>query len=331
MTPDHAHIAQLALEQYGLGDAHYTLSQVHFNTTYCVTAADGRKFNLRLCGAYLQNEEIVHDELTFIDFVAQRGDVRVPKPVLNLDHKFVTQVEVEHASDRSRRLCCLFEWIEGDVVRDHLTDSVLHKMGRASALLHQATKEFRFPTPDDPFRHGYYYDEKVIIQHRDWIAERQAEISPERTNLLHRTIDHLLEKFDQLPKTRATYGFIHADLNPNNFIVTNAGRANEEVSVIDFEQLGRGHFCVDLATTMVDLDERKIDFEQRWSNFKQGYQTVTNLPFEDECELDPFVMAIHLNFLDWIYNTPTPQVRAQYEARFQEVHDLIRDGLSKVA
>ena len=329
MTTHHARLAQLALEKYGLGDAQRTLSQDLFNTTYCVTDADGQKYNLRLCGAAVQDRARVRDELVFLDFVAQRKQIRVPKPVRNLDGEFVTRVESVQGQTAQPRICCLFEWIEGEVVREHLTGSVMHKMGSATAHLHQAARDFRYPTPDEPFRQGYDYDEAVIIQHREWMAEREAEIGPVRMDLLNRAVDHLLAQFGQLPKNRQTYGFIHADLNPNNYLVTNAGLDNEEVSVIDFEQLGRGHYPFDLATTMVDLEETKIDFDCRWSNFKAGYRTVAELPFADDSELAPFVMTVHLNFLDWLYNTPSPHVRAQYESRFQEVHELIQHNLER--
>ena len=327
MKTNHAHIAQLALEQYGLGDARRTLSQDLFNTTYCITDTTGQKYNLRLCGADLQNSRRVQDELIFIDFLAQRNQIRVPKPVHNLDGEFVTRIAATEDPATHSRICCLFEWIEGEVLRDHLSEPLLYQMGSATAQLHLAAKAFRFPTPEEPFRADYNYDEAVVLQHREWLTERQAEISSERVELINRAIDQVLGQLVHFPKNRDTYGFIHADLNPNNFIVTNPGGKNEEVSVIDFEQLGRGHFCFDLATTMVDLDERKTDFARRWFSFKQGYQKVTELPFEDERELEPFVMTVHLNFLDWLYNTPTPHVREQFEARFHEVHELIRNGL----
>ncbi|MEM7129046.1 MAG: phosphotransferase [Chloroflexota bacterium] len=323
-------LATLALRQYGLEDAQLALSQDKWNITYCVTGANGQKYNLRICGAAMQDAERIHDEMIFLDFVAQRGQIRVPKPVRNVDGEFVTTVEADE-----RRICCLFEWIEGDVVRDALTDSVMHKMGRATAFLHQAAHAFRFPTPDDPFRRGYDYDEAVILQHREWMAALGDQISPERRELLNRAIDHVLAQFAQIPKHRDTYGFIHADLNPNNFVVTNVGLEDEEVSVIDFEQLGRGYFCIDFANMKAELLDRygghsrlavsqNEGFMRKWNQYKAGYQTISSLPFTDEAELDPFIMTVDLNFLDWIYNTPTLHVREQYDERFQATHELIR-------
>lgn len=326
-------LAELALKKYGISVMDLSLSQDMWNTTYCVTDTTGRKYNLRLSGAALQDCAPIRDEMIFIDFIAKRNEIRVPQPIRNLEGEFVTLVRIgeedgPNDENLTSRICCLFHWIEGEVVRDRLTDSVMHKMGVATALLHNAAREFRFPTTDDQFRKGYTYDESVISQHRDWVLEREADIGRERVALLNKAIDCLLDQVSPLPKNRQTYGFLHADLNPNNVIVTDAGLDSESIAVIDFEQLGWGHYSFDLATTMVELQEYGADFDRYWSNLKAGYRTVAELPFQHEDELEPFVMMVHMNFLDWLYNTPNPLVRAKYEARFHEVHELIREWLN---
>lgn len=323
-------LAQLALEKYGLAGSDMMLLQDMWNTTYCVTDSNDRQYNLRINGGALQELQKVEDELTFLDFVARRQQVRVPKPVRALAGELVVPVETADGFDKpERRLCCLFEWIDGSVVRENLSDSVLHKMGSAAARLHQAAQEFRFPTPDDPFREGYHHDETVILQHREWLAKLEAEIAPDRVKLIHNAVDHVLHEFGEIDKVRNNYGYIHADLNPNNYIVTNAGLANEEVSVIDFEQLGRGFFHSDFAVMKAELIFLEQDVDRLWASFKAGYQSVMPLPFDHDDELEPFIMAGDLAFLDWIYNTPSPHVREHWHTRFEATHDKIRGELKQ--
>ena len=101
-----------------------------------------------------------------------------------------------------------------------------------------------------------------------------------------------------IDKTPQTYGFIHADLHPGNFIVN-----DRDIAIIDFDQLGRGHFCYDMAVMMVELFDEGDRFDPLWTSFKTGYQTVTPLPFDEDKALNPFVIAVNLGFLDWVYDS----------------------------
>ncbi len=82
-----------------------------------------------------------------------------------------------------------------------------------------------------------------------------------------------------------------------------------QVSVLDFDQLGRGHYLYDIACLMVELMDDVEQFPMRWASFKRGYQTVIELPFRQEIELEPFIVAVKLAFLDWVYNAQEPNVR----------------------
>ena len=313
---------QSVLVQYDLAIAQTLLLQDQWNITYQVIATGGAKYNLRICGAEFQDRQCLEDELAFVDFVTQNGQVRAPTPVRNRKCEFVTILE-----GSTPRQCCLYEWIEGEPARGRLTPATMRQMGAATACLHAAAQAFRFPLPDDGFRNDYAFDETLVRQHRDWIARKRDLISVERVALLHRAIDYVLEHFKPLEKQRLTYGFIHADLHPGNFILS-PGRA--DVAVIDFDQLGRGHFCYDLAVMMVELVDEGDHSGELWHHFKQGYQEIAALPFAHEEELDPFVMSVHLGFLDWIYNTPTRHVRQRWDARFQAIHEVVRQMLDHV-
>ncbi len=293
-----------------------------WNTTYRVAAEDGTRYNLRVCNPRFQDRRCLHDELVFLDFVAKRGQVGVPQPVSNRHGEFVTVVSTPEGD----RLSCLFTWIEGQEARGRLSHSVLYQMGQSVAFLHEAAKAFVFPSEGDGFRESYSYDDKLILSHREWIAEEADEIGSERVSLLHKVIDDVLAALASVGEHRDNYGFIHGDLHLGNFIVQ-----GEEVCVIDFDQLGRGHFCYDIATLMVDLQDEPGDFAARWNSFQAGYQAATAQPFPDAQRLAPFVTAVDLAFLDWYYNSMTPQARVQYARRLQATYESIQrcadDGL----
>jgi len=309
------HLLAQILAQYSLGQPQVAYLGALWNTTYRVTSEDGTRYNLRVCDPLFQDRHCLHDELVFLDFVAKRQQVRVPQPVLNRHKEFVTVVSTPDGD----RLSCLFTWIEGQDARSRLSHPVLSQMGQDVAFLHEAAQAYAFPSEGDGFRESYRYDEKLILSHREWISERAGEIGSERVSLLHKAIDNVLAALTVTGKHRDTYGFIHGDLHLGNFIVQ-----GEQVCVIDFDQLGRGHFYYDIAMLMVDLQDEPGDFAARWNSFQAGYQVATALPFPDAQSLAPFVTAVKLAFLDWYYNSMTPPARVQYARRLQVTYESIR-------
>ena len=287
-------VLQQALSHYGLANAHTVLLQALWNHVYRIETASGERFTLRVCSPTYRDLSSLQDELSWLVYVADHAQGVVPRPVENLRGDVLTVLEMKEG----RRFCCLFEWIEGEDARNCLTPGVMHQIGRLVATLHEIAKGYAFPDASNHFRHTYCFHRPLILAHREWIAEHEGEIGPENLALLHRAIDWLLEVFEQIGETRENFGFIHADLHLGNFLVQEG-----KVSVIDFDQVGRGHYLYDIACLMVDLFEQPEELALRWRNFKSGYATVAELPFRHEAELEPFVVAVHLAFLDWVYNT----------------------------
>ena len=182
------HLLAQILAQYPLGQPHLTHLGTLWNTTYRVVAEDGTSYNLRLCNPRFQDRQCLHDELVFLDFVAKRGQVGVPQPVLNRHNALVTVVSTPDGD----RLSCLFTWIEGQEARSRLTHPVLYQMGQSVAFLHKAAQSYIFPSEGDGFRESYVYDDKLLLSHHEWIAECAAEIGSERVALLHKAIDAVL-------------------------------------------------------------------------------------------------------------------------------------------
>ena len=314
------HIPAQILAQYQLAQPHITHLGTLWNTTYRVVAEDGTRYNLRVCNPRFRDRQGLHDELVFLDFVAKRRQVGVSRPVPNRHNEFMTVVSTPDGD----RLSCLFTWIEGQEARGQLSHPVLYQMGQSVAFLHETAQAYTFPSEGDGFRESYVYDDKLLLSHREWIAECATELGSERVILLHNAIDDVLAALADIGKRRDNYGFIHGDLHLGNFIVQ-----GERVYVIDFDQLGRGHFCYDIATLMVDLADEPGDFAARWNSFKTGYQAVTAQPFPDAQMLAPFVTAVELAFLDWYYNSMTPQARVQYARRLQATYASIRCRLGQ--
>ena len=81
-----------------------------------------------------------------------------------------------------------------------------------------------------------------MVSHRGWIEKHRAAIGADQVVLLESAIDYVVAALDQLGTTRTNYGVIHADLHLGNMLVQDG-----TVAIMDFEQVGRGHYLYDLA------------------------------------------------------------------------------------
>lgn len=160
------------------------------------------------------------------------------------------------------------------------------------------------------FRRGYQYGSPLAASHCAWIEVRRAAIGEENARLLERAVAWLLAALERIGEARDKYGLIHADLHFGNFLVQ-----DNQVSVIDFDQLGWGHYGYDLAVLKVELRSELGDCAEQWDSLVAGYQQIAPLPFADDRELGVFEVAVHLAFLDWVYNSPNPAVREQMGPR----------------
>jgi Ser/Thr protein kinase RdoA (MazF antagonist) len=312
---DEQEILQGVLESYGLAEAKTQLLGSLWNRVYRVEANNGHLYSLRLCPPAIKDNKSLEEELVWLELLASQQQVRVPRPVRNQQQALITTL----STTDSKRLSCLFEWVEGEPAKQNLTPSVMRQIGQTVARLHQIAHEFGGSFQENDFRLGYRYGSSLVTSHRDWIEVHQAEIGVENVRLLDAAVTWLIEELKCFGETRDNFGIIHADLHFGNFLVQ-----DDQVSVIDFDQLGCGHYLYDLAVLMVELFAEVEDWAERWTNFRVGYQQIAALPFEEEREIEPFVVAVNLAFLDWVYNSPNPAVHKQMGQRLPATFESIR-------
>ena len=312
---DNQSLLQQVLAAYGLSNARATPLPSYNNQVYCVETNDQQRFSLRICGFPNMKPRSMVDEMVWLDFVAQRDPRLAPRPIANDREEFVTAT----ATPTGERLSCLFAWIEGQELRGSATPVELHKIGQSAAALHNIARAFPFPDANSDFRSDYRYDQSLMVSHRDWIDKYCAAIGAEQVALLDRAIDYVVAALDRLGTTPANYGVIHADLHLGNMLVQDGA-----VAIMDFEQLGRGHYLYDLTVLWTELQDEPTAFTPLWQSFVAGYAEVAEVPFAAEEELNPFIVAIQLNALDWIYNADNPAVRVDYGPKLPFYYASIR-------
>ncbi|MFN8493348.1 MAG: phosphotransferase [Caldilineaceae bacterium] len=308
-------LVQQILEQYRLGGASVYPLHSYNNFVYRIESADKQRFSLRICGFPEMKLRSMTDEMLWLDFVAQRNPRLAPRPVANRQGELVTVTP----TPEGERLSCLFAWIEGTELRGSATPLEMRKIGQSAAALHNIAREFPFPDATSDFRSGYRYDQTLMLSHHSWIDEHRSAIGTENVGLLERAIDYVVAEMNRIGARRTNYGVIHADLHLGNVLVQDG-----EVAIMDFEQLGRGHYLYDLTVLWTELLDEPANFAPLWQSFVAGYAEVAELPFSHEEELNPFIVGIQLNALDWIYNATNPAVRIDYGPRLPFYYESIR-------
>jgi Ser/Thr protein kinase RdoA (MazF antagonist) len=308
-------LLQQVLDRYGLTGARSFPLRSYNNQVYRVERADGQCFSLRICGFLNMKRSSMEDEMQWLAFVAQHNPRLAPRPIANANGELITVTP----APEGERLSCLFAWIEGRELRGAVQPTHMHQIGCSTAALHNIARQFPFPDASSDFRCSYRYDQALMHSHHSWIDKHRTVIGAENAALLQRAIDYVSAAMDRMGSTPTNYGMIHADLHLGNILVQ-----EDEIMIMDFEQLGRGHFLYDLAVVRNELRKEDAAFAPLWHSFVTGYQAVADLPFAEIAELNPFLVAIQLNDLDWIYNADNPTVRVDYGPRLPAIYTAIR-------
>jgi Ser/Thr protein kinase RdoA (MazF antagonist) len=315
---DHQQLLQQVLPRYGLSTARTYPLRSYNNFVYRVESAEHQCFTLRICGFPTMKRRSMEDEMDWLNFVAQHNPRLAPRPVANAQGEWVTTV----TTPEGERLCALCAWVEGSELDAAVTPAELHKVGRLLATLHKIARKFSFPDATSDFRSDYRYDQSLMHEHREWIEQQHHAIGTAHVALLDRAIDSVLAAMDRTGVTPTTYGMIHADLSFSNLLVHEG-----EIYLIDFEQLGRGHYLYDFAVLWRELETKVSDFAPCWQGFVAGYGEVAELPFRHEEELIPFIIATQLTDLDWFYHADNPAVRVDFGPRLPLIYTSIQQRL----
>jgi Ser/Thr protein kinase RdoA (MazF antagonist) len=105
----------------------------------------------------------------------------------------------------------------------------------------------------------------------------------------------ILQRF---PKSKDTYGAIHADFHLDNLMFDGTN-----VWIIDFEDAGWGHFLFDL-TWPGALSAKHNEGSRFLELFRAGYEQVRPLCAVDNDALAGFLLAAGIGVLDMVHTSP---------------------------
>lgn len=309
-------LPQCILQHYGLIVRKLTLLQAVRHVTYHVETIDDQQFNLRICPAAPNTEQLLSDELLWLDHVSSQTNLQVPTPIRNYAGDFVT------VTLSGSYYACVFRWIEGQSVTDVFTPQQLFNLGRTIAMLHACVRTFP-SRADQSFRADFYYDARLIEEHRTWLAVPHPTRTLAQSTLVDAAIAYVLNAFADLGNDIAHFGIIHADIHVGNVL-----QKGTDIAIIDFEQLGWGYYGYDLAVLYTELAHMASNNLHNWDMVLAGYQAIAPLPFPNQAIFDAFRSAVYLSFLDWVYNTQHPIVWHEQSPQLPGVYATLESILS---
>ncbi|MDQ3199537.1 MAG: phosphotransferase [Verrucomicrobiota bacterium] len=232
------------------------------NFVYAVERKEGPAI-MRLTHESHRSEAEVAGEVSWLIDLKQRG-LPVPAVYPSLQDKLVQTVE----SDQGRFVITCFERLSG-VEPDpgqhgFWSDQIFEVLGAMMARLHQASYEAAW--------------NPATLTRRGWREESVAQnfhfYVPVNEKAVHEAFDRVLAKLDALPRSRDSFGLIHADLNHANFFVTQAG-----LNIFDFDDSCYCWFAYDLLVPIfhfpaAEPEVMNTQAQRALRSLVRGYESV---------------------------------------------------------
>ena len=319
-------LAHTALRQYPLSQYRLSVLQHEHNTTYRVRTSDGRSYVLRIHRPEQHTIEAIHSELLWLAALQQDTALKIPQPILTKDGAFFTIASADGVPEP--RACALFRWLPGRFLYRQLKPSHLERVGMFTARLHEHAAKWRFPPNFVRGRIDVLTAEarrdSLLNPHNMSSAALAGNPAEEDTNRCLRLVGELFRPEDVASVTQAiqqirlmldslgysseNFGLIHADLHQENYFFDHG-----QVSAIDFDDCGFGHYLYDLSVTLIEIYNLP-GYAAFRTALLAGYRSVRPLPAEHEAFLNTFFVLRCLQLLVWVLESREhPAFRDRWE------------------
>lgn len=283
-------LALAALGSFPVNPVRLRLIGGFTNVIFRVDTATG-PYALRVDLHQDHSDADVENELAWLAALATETDLDVCRFVPARSGE--RYVYAEAAGVPGARRCTLFEWIPGRPLDDSLTPAGYHQLGRLSAGLHLHGATFDPPHPPLTWDRVFYWPEEVdpVVIFNPELAHHFED---GRRQILDRAITAAETAFTRLDPTGAQ--LIHGDLHP-----WNVHRYRSRLIAFDFEDVTWGHPVQDVATTLF-YERNHPTYNELRVAFEEGYRTVAPWPVSYEGELEHFMAARSLMFVNYVAN-----------------------------
>ena len=303
-------LAHVALAHYAITPTTITLVQYRNNAVFRVTTPSGEQFALRIHAAtnftgtaptYSVPE--IESEVRWLTALRHDTDLLVPEPVPTRTGAWVPTVAVDAVPEA--RACVLFRWVPGRFRRAAPQPATYTRVGQVMAMLHHHGQQFGHPVGF--MRPTLDWDTMFGPASGLGSVTESPLLTLRECALFHTLTVELRAGMLQVGQHSDTFGLIHADIHPGNYLVV-----GNRVGVIDFEDCGYSYFLFDLAQPLLIVAQLPTAATLQ-AALLDGYSRVRLLPANIDRIL-PIFLAARLLLLIKLYAL-SPNRQVQQEAR----------------
>lgn len=251
-------IINQAAATFGIAPSSVQFLRDASNVIYDCQHASGPAI-LRLTPDTARSPEMIRGEMDFMAYLAQNAG-RVPRVMRSRHDQLVAQVPGYYVT--------VLEKVPGVHPEGAaLTSDMIGRLGQTLGRMHRLARGY---TPGDPALRRPHWHALELFDFEKTIPESQPDVRAQ--------CQQVLAEVRALPVDETSYGLIHADPEPWNFLVHDG-----QVAVIDFDDCCYHWFAFDVAVALLYITwaaDRHDDptFPQRaWEALWAGYQTEYTL------------------------------------------------------
>ncbi len=258
---DNLAIAKEALTFYSIEAKSIEFLGQSGNTVYKVTDSANTAYCLRLNRAKNNaldskwtSQSAIHSEMEWVNALSIESDLAIPAPYKNNHGEFITDVDGV--------LCTLVQWLEGEHKPYVQSNEDAGNIGVMIAKLHKQASNWSIP----PDFSRPAFDSSCITSALIKLDKATAfDFKKGSLEVYKAAAEKLIVLLDSLEKTSQTWGVIHCDIIPPNFLFY-----KQEVRPIDFGACGFGFYLWDIGIlfSFTPLQFRTAVFESYSKYFK---------------------------------------------------------------
>ncbi len=259
------------------------------NIFYKLTDTFGNRYAVKIYEELSSNLDDSQVEMYFLDQIASKTNIVVPRGVKNKSGDYVTLIESKY--DTVKKRMAVYEWMDGYDLDEREKISHFEQIGALMAEMHQVAETIDVPKQFNPKRIDkvlYYAGDDYFYK----MEKHQSKVSPEFRKLMDFIIPYLDERLIKFYDNKTI--MIHGDFNPWNIKVHKGN-----IRLLDFEDASIGLPIHDIATLFFyyQYDDNYKKYQEA---FYTGYRTVKDIERHQESELNLLMIARRVNFMNYI-------------------------------
>ena len=249
------------------------------------------KYSLKIHRKKLKySDEKISTLCDWLEFASNRVKFNLPTSVRNHQGNFLSRIHLEEI----QYTFAIYNWVEGTPISAIMSGENIEKIGSLMACLHNVSEEY---TSTGKGLRSYDSDwlkqaSKILVN-----GAQNINFSREQREDLISGLQNIELRMDEVGYMPSNFGIIHSDLHFNNILLD-----GENLSAIDFDDAGFGHYLFDIGTTFNEFADYGKRYPSMVESFIQGYQSQRSLPQNWENLVEYFKGVAAVAYAEWVFS-----------------------------